>query len=310
MSANKNHIISKNYLERFAFIGQKIYFEKTVFEGTKEGITSNFLPYTYDAPPADLVKVLEAVTPEVLIIYRPEVFDKKLLQDLKKDFLTVGFFTEPLPYEGFEAEFDLARRYEPFRKFDFESCDFYVTYNPITCQALEGKAEILFSHPIPVGDHIFKSKAKNNLDIRGIFYGRVTPERNRYLMPLKHTLDLTVIDHGYFDESFFENYNVALNLHSDSYPNFENRVFHHMAQSMLVLSEPLLPNYGLKDEVHYFEFDNEVKLNDLLVNLSQDIEKRIKVTRAGFDFTQTYSSTNFIKKLKEVLELKVKDYEL
>jgi hypothetical protein len=306
MTVSKSMILQSDNLKKFASIGQKIYFEKTVFQGIVDGIESSFIPYTYNQKSNYLMKDLKQIAPEVLIIYRPEVFDYDLLKALKKDYLTVGFFTEPLPFKGFEAEFDLIRRYEPFKGFNLDSCDFYVTYNPITCQSLENKVRILFSHPIPVSDDIYKSRKVVDSDIRGIFYGRVTHERNKFLMPLKHFFDWTVIDHGYFNESFFENFNVALNLHSDSYPNFENRVFYHMAQSILVLSEPLLPNYNLENEVHYFEFDNERQLKELVLELSYDTQKREKVTKAGFEFAQKFSFSNFIKELKNNLELQIK----
>jgi len=290
---------------KYLFLGQKIYFEKTSTVLKTEKRESKFLGYTYNQPWNHKWKIIEEYDPDIVIIYRPEVMDPEFLRKIKAKAISVAYFTEPLPFVGFEAEFDLVRRFEPFKNYDFESCDFNVTYNEITCASLQKLTEILFSHPLPVDDALF-TKSLPDLDkIRGIFYGRVTEARNKFLMPLKHNYDWTVIDHGYLEESFFRNFNVGLNLHSDSYVNFENRILYHMAQSLLVLSEPIVSDIGLEKNVHYLEFNSAQDLYEVLDKFNENLELATNLIIAGHNKALQFKTSNFLSKLEQEIKKKI-----
>ncbi len=292
-------------LTKFVFLGQKIYFGKTTYTGIKLGIQSNFVSHTYDESWTTSLKIIKKINPQVVIIYRPEVYDIEFLTILRQEFITVAYFTEPLPFFGFEAEFDLIRRYAPFENYDMSNCDFNVTYNPVTCKILNEKSKIILTHPIPVSDDIFVRKSDLSDSIGGIFLGRVTKERNEYLMPLKHRFNLTVLDHGELNESFFNKHIFAVNLHSDSYPNFENRIFYHMAQSLLVLTEPVIPDYGLEDGKHYLGFDSPESLKELVIDISKNNYKYYEVANSGFTFAQEFSTSKFLKKLIQAIKIEL-----
>lgn len=286
-----------NDISRFVFLGQKIYFEKTTYHGVVNGMSSNFVPYTYGEKWDDAFSQISKIAPQVVVIYRPEVCDIDFLLALKEKYLTVGFFTEPLPFTGYEAEFDLVRRYSPFENYNFENCDLNISYNPVTCNVLSKTTKIAFSHPIPVSDDIFFDRKNQIVKANGIFIGRVTPARNEYLMALKHKFNLTVIDHGELEENFYHNYNIGLNLHSDSYPNFENRVLYHMAQSMIVLSQQVVPDYNMQHGKHYFVFETPEDLEILFSKIYNDIQSYTVVASNGHNFAKNYATSNFLKKL-------------
>lgn len=296
--------IDKKFI-KYLFIGQKIYFRKTSTVLKNEKKESKFLDYTYDQPWKDKWKILDEYNPDVVIIYRPEVMDPEFLKKIKAKAISVAYFTEPLPFSGFEAEFDLLRRFDPFKNYDFNLCDFNIVYNEITCARIEQLSEILFSHPLPVDDEIFTNSLPTLDKIRGIFYGRVTEARNKFLMPLKHNYDWTVIDHGFIEETFFRNFNVGLNLHSDSYLNFENRIMYHMAQSLLVLSEPILPGAGLKKDIHYLEFKSTQDLNSVLFNLNENIELSADIIKAGHSKASEFKTSSFLNKLEYAIKKKI-----
>lgn len=306
ISKNKLTSLEKD-ISKFVFLGQKIYFQKTTFQGVINGISSDFVPYTFGESWNGAYSQISKLAPQVVVIYRPEVYNIDFLLALKEKYLTVGFFTEPLPFNGYEAEFDLVRRYSSFENYNFENCDLNISYNPVTCEVLSKRTKIVFSHPIPVSDDIFFDRKNQTMKASGIFLGRVTPERNEYLMALKHKFNLTVIDHGELEENFYHNYNIGLNLHSDSYPNFENRVLYHMAQSMIVLSQQVVPDYNLQHGKHYFEFDTPKDLEILFSKIYNDIQSYAVVANNGHSFAKNYATSNFLKKLS--FEIK-KEYEL
>ena len=46
---------------------------------------------------------------------------------------------------------------------------------------------------------------------------------------------------------------VAINLHNEPYPTFENRVALHLAAGQLVISEPLSPTHGLEPGIDFIQ---------------------------------------------------------
>ena len=51
-----------------------------------------------------------------------------------------------------------------------------------------------------------------------------------------------------------DEHGVAINVHNEPYPSFENRVCLHLAAGHLVLTEPLSPTHGLEPGIDYLEF--------------------------------------------------------
>ena len=121
--------------------------------------------------------------------------------------------------------------------------------------------------PLPVRDDIYidPDKIGPSSVSEGIFVGRVTDRRNQFLSSLKHYFDWTVVDHGLRN---LDGYSVAVNLHNENYPNFENRVSLHLARGHLVLTEPLRPRYELHEGLNLINCDTPIHL----LQIAQAIE--------------------------------------
>jgi hypothetical protein len=83
------------------------------------------------------------------------------------------------------------------------------------------------------------------------------------LGPSLHAFDVRYIAHGVFGEELRDmafKLDVAINLHNERYPNFENRVSLHLAAGNLVISEPLSPRHGLEPGADYLEVNTPKEL--------------------------------------------------
>jgi hypothetical protein len=307
----KNLIESINYKKgsknlsklKIVSIGQEIYFRKTSFEGETTDFIGKFIPYTFFKDWEKQLTSLIDESPHIVLIYRPEVFEPKFLELLKSKFITIGYFTEPLPFDRFRGHPDLLSRYSFIKNFDFNLCDYYIFYNSVTTEVLNSMCKPILTHPLPVNDLVFEKRFELRTDfVRGLFLGRVSDYRNKYLMPLKHYWDWTVIDHGMNQIDFESNFNLALNLHSETYPNFENRIFHQMAQGLVILSQKMIPTLGLKHNKHFFEFDTPDDMLSMINSLSNNLDSILKVRDKGLEFVEEYKASRFwgtlIKKLE------------
>jgi hypothetical protein len=75
-----------------------------------------------------------------------------------------------------------------------------------------------------------------------------------------------------------------------------------MAQSLLVLSEPVLPGYGINKDIHYLEFKSIQELNEILFQLSRNLESITDLIIAGHNKALEFKTSNFLNKLE--LEIK------
>ena len=68
-------------------------------------------------------------------------------------------------------------------------------------------------------------------------------------------------------ERLMGEHDIAINVHNNPYPSFENRVCLHLAAGHLVLSEPLSPLHGLEPGIDYVEFEAAGQLDEALWSL-------------------------------------------
>ena len=102
---------------------------------------------------------------------------------------------------------------------------------------------------------------------RALFIGRSTPHREKLLVPAKHAYDVLHVAHGAgieMLEALFAEHEVAINLHNEAYPSFENRVCLHLAAGHLVLSERLSPSHGLEPWIDFVEIATAQELVHVL----------------------------------------------
>jgi hypothetical protein len=70
-----------------------------------------------------------------------------------------------------------------------------------------------------------------------------------------------------------------------------------MAQSLLVLTEPIIPDYGLEEGKHYVGFNTPDGLKEVALDILNNKSKYDKIAKNGFIFAQEYSTSKFLQKL-------------
>lgn len=241
---------------RAAFVGQSTFFEACAPSGPHPLLDHAFLEFRKDADADDLRRRLDAMDPDVVLVFRPEVVPAGTFAGLRAR--TLGFLTEPIP-RGPNAHADQERRLWELRQVDAASFDRVVTFDPLIAETAEAVMPVWRSLPLPVADRFYapvQGYAGATAPPRALFVGRSTPHREALLADAKHHHDLLHMAFGVDADHLEElmgSHEIAVNLHNEPYPSFENRVCLHLAAGHLVLSEPLSPTHGLEPGIDYLE---------------------------------------------------------
>lgn len=237
---------------RLAFVGQRVFFELCSLEHPAEGIEPTFIDFRHDADPRPLRAQLEALDPDVIWVWRPEIVPPALLQGLRAQ--RVGYLTEPLPRAGETAPHaDLAQRLEYLEAADPANYDRIVSFDPLIVPTIEQHMPVWRSLPIPVADRVYGTPDGGT---QAVFVGRSTAHRESFLGSAKHDFDVIHVAHGFTGErliALLRESAIVINLHNEPYPTFENRVPMALAAGALVVSEPLSPTHGLRAGADYVE---------------------------------------------------------
>ena len=242
---------------RLAFVGQQTYFAACALGSEHPGFTTTFVDFRDGGDPDWVRRALDAFVPDVVVVFRPEHLPAGLLHDLEA--LTLGFLTEPLPrhFGGAAVHADLERRLAELRKVDPGNFDRVISFDPLIAATAHEVVPVWRSVPLPVADRYFRPVEPMRPDPRMVFIGRSTPHREAVLQSLKHHHDLLHLAHGVDGdelERVLGEFQVAVNLHNEPYPSFENRVCLHLAAGHLVLSESLSPAHGLEPGIDFLQY--------------------------------------------------------
>src|SRR3954447_14701022 len=252
---------------RAAFVGQSTFFEACAPSGPVPGMEHPFIEFRKDADAAELRRRLEEFDPGVIVVFRPEVVPAGLFEGLRAP--TVGFLTEPIP-RGPTGHQDQERRLWELRQVDAGSFDRVIAFDPLIAETADAVLPVWRSVPLPVADRYYAEVRPPRDNPRGIFVGRSTTHREALLVDAKHEHDLLHMAFGvgadHLEELMAE-HDVAVNLHNEPYPSFENRVCLHLAAGHLVLSEPLSPTHGLEPGLDYLEVTNPEVLVEAIASL-------------------------------------------
>lgn len=251
---------------RLVFVGQSTFFEAcSLGDELARHISSAFVEFRAGADSAEMLRRVRAARPQVVVVYRPELIPEGALAEV--DALTIGFLTEPIPRTSAGSHVDLERRLADLEALDGRNFDRIVSFDPLIAGTASRAAEVWRSLPLPVADRYYRSAGPMRAVQTLLFVGRSTPHRERYLVPLKHRFDLLHVAHGAgaaMLEELLDDCDVGINLHSEPYPSFENRVSIHLAAGHLVLSEPLSPLHGLEPEIDFMEIHSPEHLERLV----------------------------------------------
>jgi hypothetical protein len=247
-----------------AFVGQTTFFEACALEAPAGGLIPRFFEFRAGGDGDHLLAGLGAFVPHVVVVFRPEVLPPRLFAALPA--VTLGFLSEPLP-RGEGAHADLRRRLGELRQVDVGNFDRVVSFDPLIAGTAREVMPIWRSLPLPVADRFFAPVTPTGHPPRVLFVGRSTAHREWLLAPAKLENDLLHVAFGVSGRELVEllrRHDVAINLHNEDYPSFENRVSMHLAAGHLVLSETLDPLHGLERGIDYLQIDDACDLRDAL----------------------------------------------
>jgi hypothetical protein len=241
---------------RLTFVGQRTYFEPCALQDPIDDVIPSFVDLRPTAPAAELRAAVEETAPDVVIAFRPDLVPAGALEGLRA--VRIGWLTEPLPRPGDDDPHpDLVTRLEVLQGIDAGQWDRVVCFDPLCADTAARVIDVWRSQPIPVSDRLFAPvRDAAPARPRFLFVGRSTPHREAFLSPLKHDFDVVHLAHGVTGErlaALMAESHVAVNLHNEPYPTFENRVQTSMAAGLLVLSEPLSPPCGLQPGIDFIE---------------------------------------------------------
>jgi hypothetical protein len=254
---------------RLAFVGQGTFFEACVLEDGRRDLTTAFFEFRKNGDAAGLLGHLRDWAPDVVIVFRPEIVPAGLLDELPAT--TLGFLTEPLP-RGDGAHDDLERRLWELEQVDAGGFDRVVAFDPNIVEAAARVLPVWRSVSLPVADRFYRPVGPPGSTGQALFVGRSTPHREALLEEAKHHHDVLHLAFGVGAahlEELMGSHQVAINLHNEPYPSFENRVCLHLAAGHLVLSEPLHPLHGLEPGIDFLEITTAGRLAHTLAMLER-----------------------------------------
>jgi hypothetical protein len=262
-----------------AFVGQTTFFEACSLQEPAGGLIPRFFEFRAGGDADALLSGLRKYVPHVVVVFRPEVVPYGLFGELAA--VTLGFLSEPLP-RGTAPHADLQRRLDELREIDVTNFDRVISFDPMIAATAAKILSIWRSLPLPVADRFFAPVAPMGHPPRVLFVGRSTRHREFLLAPAK--LEHEVL-HVAFGVSGIElvgllhRHDVAINLHNEDYPSFENRVSMHLAAGHLVLSEVLDPLHGLEPGIDYLQVEHASELRRALAVVTRfpRVHHRVRV---------------------------------
>jgi hypothetical protein len=253
-----------------AFVGQETYFRVCSQTEPSRAIEPLFIEYRSGADPELMLAAIRRFRAHVVVVFRPETVPPGLFAGLPA--LTLGYSTEPLPRAAHGVHPDLAWRLSELALIDRSNFDRIVTFDPLSAAAAEPYAPVWRSLPLPVEDRVFAPVKPLGAPPKVAFVGYSTEHRERWLVETKHRFDLVHAAHGLHGDRLLELFrrtDVAINLHGEPYPTFENRVSLHLAAGHLVLSEPLSPLHGLEPGIDFVEVRSPKQLEWTVAGLNK-----------------------------------------
>jgi hypothetical protein len=279
---------------RLAFVGQQTYFEACALAERSSRVRTAYVDFREGADPVAMRAALDRFAPHAVVVFRPEIVPGGTFDGLRA--LTIGFLTEPIPREGNgrRSHIDLRRRREDLRKADPGNFDRTVAFDPMIMPTADEILPVWRALPIPVADRFYAPATPIGGQPRLAFIGRSTPHRETFLRHPKHELDILHVAfglHGDELDALMATIDVAINVHNEPYPSFENRVCLHLAAGHLVVSETLSPTHGLEPGIDYLEFSEPDQLLSMLRTVARHPEAYQRVRVRGRRKAEQYRAS-------------------
>lgn len=293
---------------RIAFVGQGRYFLATSFQGRLKGSIGKF--FDLDSQLISEEHILSGLVefrPNVIVVYRPDFFERlnNLIYDLQIA-PVVGFFTEPV---GKRTTFfvDNLRQRRQFLKNSLKhlKLDYHFCFTDDLAEFVSRYALVSGVMPLPVNDKLYSQRKFDLSNAKIIFLGRMNVYRSNIVDSIKHEYNPIVIDNGLgFDEleSLIEKKSaIALNIHVGKLKSFEHRVLGHMALGHLVISQPLIPDFGFLPDCEYISFDSSLDLVRQLEKIRKNPEWATWIANRGIEMVKRHKASEIWSQLGNTL---------
>jgi hypothetical protein len=181
--------------------------------------------------------------PDVTLFYRPELYPRNYVTQIpgKK----IAFLSEPLPIlrgSRFEGSSETRLRLQVYSRMQWDCFDTVLYYDASKSETIDELGwPVTAFRPLPVDTHWFRpNRSRRPIDI--FFIGKATPRRIAALDFLRRQKWRFVwVANGLSGRelaSILRRSKIVLNIHADSLPAAEPRVYLAAACGCLVLSEP------------------------------------------------------------------------
>ena len=269
---------------RVCFVGTRLYFEACALGTPVAGIDPHFVDHRGGNDPGPMLASLRALDPDVVVVFRPEIVPPGAFDGLRA--LTLGFNTEPIPRTADAlAHPDQRWRLSELAQTDPSQFDRIITFDPLGAATAERHGlRVWRSLPLPVDDRFFAPVRPAARPPQVTFVGYSTDHREAWLVDAKHHYDVLHVAYGVQGaklRELFARTDVAINLHGEPYPSFENRVCLHLAAGHLVLSEPLSPLHGLEPGIDFLELRSPGQLLQAIFGVRAFPDVHAAVRRRG-----------------------------
>jgi hypothetical protein len=266
---------------RLAFVGQSTFFDACALHESSARIVTRFVEFREGADAEAMLEAVSCFHPHAVVAFRPEIVPRGAFADLRVP--TLGLLTEPVPRtSGRRSHPDLNRRREDLAKLDPGNFDRIMSFDPLIVPTADRFMPVWRSVPIPVADRLFAPVRRIEGPPKMLFVGRSTPHRESFLARTKSEFDILHVAFGIALgelEEVMRSHHVAINVHNEPYPSFENRVCLHLAAGHLVISETLSPTHGLEPGIDFLEVSRPDDLLRIARNLAvfPDAYHRVRV---------------------------------
>jgi hypothetical protein len=279
--------------KKIAFVSCNKAHALSSFVGNSDALTGKF--FLSDAIRVEVLEhELEDFQPDLVIVFEPENFTQFVRVFSRH--LTVGYFLEPLPFEGSYGDTRLNQNFEKLDKLSLKISDTYnylIAANSTFSRAYESLFKIWQYRTLPVNDSLFRSKLEPSLNSYNqvLFTGEVNSYAKKYIAEVnKQRPAISSLDIGN-DQIESNKFAIGLNLHRFKFVDFEHDALIHMANGRLLLSQPYSPKLNFKNGFSHIEFDSPSQLVELLEDIACYPDSYEAIRRYGFHATLRYKAS-------------------
>ena len=277
--------------KKIAFVSCNKTHSLSSFVGNSDALTGKF--FLSDASQVEILEhELADFQPDLVIVFEPENFTQ--FTHVLSRYLTVGYFLDPLPFDGNYGDTKLNQNFEKLEKLSLEISTTYkylIARNSNFSRAYESLFNIWQYRALPVNDSLFRPGIETSLSNynQALFAGEVNDYTIKFIEEVNKKRP--VISSLETDKIESNDFRIGLNLHSFKFVDFEHEALIHMANGRLLLSQSLSPKLNFKNGFSHLEFESPTDLLGLIEDISGYPESYEAIRRYGFHATSRYKAS-------------------